>query len=708
MSKTREAYEKFQCERVIYEQTYNTPAPPPFEKIDNHDLPKSEQYFKRTLFPYAFDEWGEEEQDEFIDNEWDKIDNGYWFFNNGKLIYITGVHYFYINWWKILLTEEGKPKRMDHPRFVDCDISFFYMWDLVANVDRFDLAKRRAGLIYVTNRRDGKSYKFGCIMYLRAIQYRNSNHGIQSKGKTDALGFLKKIVDSWKELPWIFRPPDSQQKNPTKSLDFSEPSGRVKNSDKLKRKKGGNNGGEYLNSHIIPESTIETAFDGENLMTYVNDETGKNTESDVHRTLNIVLETMVAGTYITGKCGVTSTVEEMEKGGGKNLFKIWQEADPNKNIDHLGRTQNKLIRYFKPAYYGLEGEDENGVPFINKYGETDWRRAKAHLEKEREFRTGETLKQRIRMYPFTIEEAFQQAHDCYFDAAKLNQHLDYNNIYVNESNLYQGNFHWKTSSEGGEVWWQPDPEGKFFVSWFPDLKDRNQWIWVNTEEGKHRSPARSEVRGGADPFDHLKTADNRNSDGSFHLFRGTGVWDGGKSKDPLTKTFVVEYIHRPPTPEEFYEDVIKACVFYSSLCLIESNKSGLINEFRRTGYYDFVMKRPSSTHTKFSAKAKVERGIALSGDIPRRVLPNKLMSYIFNDMGKNDEGALKCFMPFNRTLEDWLKFNPAKWTEYDATVSSMLAIVAAMEDVKLKEEDQPIIDLLQEWDNSGEVGQYKQ
>ena len=702
MLKTKEAYDNFKRERVVYEYTYKTPELPPLEEIDGHDLPKSEQYFRKTLFPHEFDEWSDEEQDEFIDNEWDKIDNGYWFFNNGKLVYITGPHYFYITWWTILITEDGKPKKMENPRFVDCDITFFYIWDLVENLDRFDEAKRRAGLVYVTNRRDGKSYKFGCIMYLRAIQYKNSNHGIQSKTKEDAEGFLGKIIDSWKKLPWIFRPPDSQQKNPTKSLDFSEPSGKVKNEDRDKRRKGRKSDGDgYLDSHIHFRSTRPTAYDGENLLTYVNDETGKNIEADVHRTLNIVLETMAAGSYITGKCGVTSTVEEMQKGGGANLFKIWKESDPKK-LDHMGRTQNKMIRYFKPAYYGLEGEDKNGVPFVNKYGESDWRRAKAHLEKEREFLSGETLKQRIRMYPFTIDEAFQQAHDCYFDAPKINHHLDYNKVYVNETNLLRGNFHWETGPEGGKVWWQADKEGKFLVSWLPDLKDRNQWIWANTEEGKHRSPARAEVRGGADPFDHMKTADNRNSDGSFHLFRTLGVWDGGKEKDPLTNTFVLEYIHRPPTPEEFYEDVIKACVFYSAPCLIESNKSGLINEFRRLGYYDFVMKRPQSTHTKFS-QGKVDRGIALSGDVPRRVLPNKLMSYIYKDMGKNDDGEMKCFMPFNRTLEDWLNFNPAKWTEYDATVSSMLAIVAAMDDFKLKEKDQPILNLLQEYDNSGET-----
>ena len=38
---------------------------------------------------------------DYIENEFDRRDNGFWFINNGKPTYITGTHYMYLQWTKI-------------------------------------------------------------------------------------------------------------------------------------------------------------------------------------------------------------------------------------------------------------------------------------------------------------------------------------------------------------------------------------------------------------------------------------------------------------------------------------------------------------------------------------------------------------------------------------------------------------------------------
>ena len=35
---------------------------------------------------------------DYIEQEFDRRDNGYWFINNGKPTYITGTHYMYLQW----------------------------------------------------------------------------------------------------------------------------------------------------------------------------------------------------------------------------------------------------------------------------------------------------------------------------------------------------------------------------------------------------------------------------------------------------------------------------------------------------------------------------------------------------------------------------------------------------------------------------------
>lgn len=38
---------------------------------------------------------------DYIETEFDRRDNGYWFMNNGVPTYITGTHYMYLQWTKI-------------------------------------------------------------------------------------------------------------------------------------------------------------------------------------------------------------------------------------------------------------------------------------------------------------------------------------------------------------------------------------------------------------------------------------------------------------------------------------------------------------------------------------------------------------------------------------------------------------------------------
>ena len=89
----------------VYGIKYKLPAKP--EVIDNVDLEKEDQKFYKTEAPDIFDELEfdedgspiySDEQRDFIIQEWRRINDGYWFLNNGQVTYITGLHYFYLNY----------------------------------------------------------------------------------------------------------------------------------------------------------------------------------------------------------------------------------------------------------------------------------------------------------------------------------------------------------------------------------------------------------------------------------------------------------------------------------------------------------------------------------------------------------------------------------------------------------------------------------
>ena len=66
------------------------------------ELSKIKTVFDWRDYPPEF----QEKWYDYIDNEFKRRDEGFWFYNKGKPIYITGTHYMYLQWSKI---DVGKP-----------------------------------------------------------------------------------------------------------------------------------------------------------------------------------------------------------------------------------------------------------------------------------------------------------------------------------------------------------------------------------------------------------------------------------------------------------------------------------------------------------------------------------------------------------------------------------------------------------------------
>ena len=106
-------------EHQIYGITYKTPEVP-------KKLPKGNKFYKieipDSFNELEFDDDGSpvysDEQVDFIQNEFNKILNGYWFSNNDIPTYINGLHYFYLNYWTL---EDGNT-----PDYRDVDRRYFY------------------------------------------------------------------------------------------------------------------------------------------------------------------------------------------------------------------------------------------------------------------------------------------------------------------------------------------------------------------------------------------------------------------------------------------------------------------------------------------------------------------------------------------------------------------------------------------------------
>jgi hypothetical protein len=174
---------------------------------------------------------------------------------------------------------------------------------------------------------------------------------------------------------------------------------------------------------------------------------------------------------------------------------------------------------------------------------------------------------------------------------------------------------------------------------------------------------------GCDSYDISGTVDGKGSKGSLHGLTKFSM------EDCPPNQFFLEYIARPQTADIFFEDVLMALVFYGMPLLAENNKPRLLYYLRRRGYRGYSMNRPDKSWNKLSTAEKEIGGIPNSSEDIKQAHAAAVEMYIQGHVGQMQTGDYGS-MYFNRTLNDWSKFDINKRTKFDATISSGLAIMA--------------------------------
>ena len=605
---------------------------------------KENQKWERDNTNWEF--LGSKEKEEFVSREFDRRINGVWFMNNGIPTYITGNHYYYLQWCKI---------DIGYPEYRDRDRRFFIFWEACKKDPKC------FGMTMVKHRREGASWKGACMSLYEITSKYNAHGGLLSKTGHDAKELFEKVVYMFRSLPDFFQPIIDGSDNPKSKLSFSAPGQKIsKNFKKIVKS-------EALNSKIDWRNTKENSYDSAKLQFFLSDEAGKWQEANIEKNWQVVKPCLTQGRSIVGKCFMPSTVNELTKGGGDNFKKIYYDSLVE-NKDGNGETVSGLYAYFTPAYDGYEG-------FIDEYGNSDIKKAKEYLENRRKALSKDTIKlsEEKRQRPFTIEEAFRSdVNNCIYDVEKIYQQIEFNTSA--ERLTSKGNFIWKNGVAYGDVKWMPDNKGKWEVSWLPPSENQNK----KSSNKNKLSPGNTLLLvGGCDPYDHDTTTDGRRSDAASHIYLKYNMSFG------FSEAFVCEYINRPPKAEIFYEDMIKQCVFYGCQLLVENNKIGIIKYFERKGYSDYLMDRPEHTHTQ-SSKTQVTKGIPGNGEAVINAQAEVTQAYIYDNVGLNHETGEMGNCYFNRLLEDWAEFDISNRTKHDASISSSLALLASQKIIKKK------------------------
>ena len=279
----------------------------------------------------------------------------------------------------------------------------------------------------------------------------------------------------------------------------------------------------------------------------------------------------------------------------------------------------------------------------------------------------DALNEFYRQFPRTEEHAFRdETKNSLFNLVKIYEQIDYNEGNRNSSVLTHGNFQWVNGIKDTQVTFNPDPNGRFKVSWVPGQKLQNNVIIKNGV----KYPGNDHMGAfGCDSYDISGTVDNRGSKGAFHGLTKFSM------EDAPANTFFLEYVARPQTSEIFFEDILMALVFYGMPILAENNKPRLLYHLRRRGYRGYSMNRPDKLWNKLSVTEKEIGGIHNSSEDVKQAHAAAIEMYIQSYVGHIKDGEYGNIY-FNETLNDWSRFDITKRTKYDATISSGLAIMA--------------------------------
>lgn len=676
---------------------YKLPKRPPLKEIRGYDLPKKKQKWSRIDMPerlmglerYEIDALFNEDEEiqRFIKEDDLRCETGMWFMNNGVPTYITGDHYFYLNWFKL---------DIGYPYYFDKDRRWFYFHDFCVKDPNC------YGSLYAKKRRDGFSYRMMAIFLNHARKTFNGNYGMMSKTGGDAEELFAKIVYGYQRLPEFYKPQAYESEDVKNNLYFNEPKRKITHKTKTIRR------GISLNTKISWKNTKENSYDGFKLKRLGGDEIGKFEEVKLEKWLAIAKTTLTEGVKITGKGVFGSTVNEAKKGGA-DFKKVWMNSD-YRELDANGQTVSGFFRMFIPVYDGLEGfidEYGNSVidtpeePVIGIDGAIITMGARQYKQNRRDalYNSGDMVGyyEECRQFPFNEQELFLEEAGVKnpFNLHNLNRHIAHNEtlIAVNPALLRRGNFEWVGGVKDGTVEFVDEPNrGKFLVAWMPEVKDRNN---KNLIGGK---PAPGNKHIGLlsiDPFDHKRTSSNKQSKVGAHGWMKPSTVYPEWSEMP-----VFEYFCRPD-PIEMAEDMIKACVFYGWEILGENNKPGTMNLMDGRGYGNYLAERPAFTHTEWSREHQKEKWLPTTGQSIRSQMVDYKTSYINRNIGPSMEGRYKNFL-FNETLANYRDFDQNDWTDFDLTVSGMVGCLGMQSYTPPKMESKPVA-IFQMYDNRGMV-----
>jgi hypothetical protein len=631
-----------------------------YAKMDS----KSPHYDPSYMSPYAM------EIRQWEDQQWERIQSGFWFWNNGAATYLTPFYYWYLTEW---MPYFGRP---DY-RETDKELTYFIQY--------CEEDPNSYGALFNSVRRYGKSAVMaGWIVFGVTTNYRWFG-GMQ--GETD-----KKIKKFWdlhvikpfrKLMPYV-QPRYDYSSKQTEEIKFERPviKGEKSKADLIPDDDiDDTSESEDLESFLDYRASAEGEYDSAVLHRYVHEEPGKKLQASVSETWKVVKPCLRRGKFIRGKCLMGTTVEQMDvfDRGGRSYQKLFYESDFDKR-GPLGQTISGMYACFLPGDASYEG-------FFDDYGHPMRAEAKRSIVLERESvkHNQKDYSDLIRKYPLNMSEIFWVSTDrCIFNSTILQKRK----LFLDSSPVpmfSRFDLVWEGNIRFSRILIRHNPDsGWYKASWmFPGEQFEKEANQVRKNIDGTFSPLNeNKFTSGIDPVDHRIKIESKMGFGEDEFIsvrrsrpvmrvkrRYDSSIDGILTQELLEKRRDEEYPYqtgitigmmdtRPNDPNVYYERSLMVCWLHGMSANVESAKPGLINYFYEHGCGDFIKNKyiPESSNKTSSGEAGTPANPQTINEYVECLMTN--IEYF---------GHRENFIEF---VNDYILFDPGNTRVHDYAVAS--------------------------------------
>jgi hypothetical protein len=560
-------------------------------------------------------------------------------------IRITGIHYFYLNFWKIRGVNEATGRKdYIHPRFLEIDFLFFWEWERSCKNQKDTCVgkRRQAGFSEKEAALCGYNFtffpssqtviacgeeKYGQIVYGKTIKglnlLRKTEFGHRALYEGEVLIAKHKVLlDDGENIQWIYE-------------------------------------GSFSELHLRTCKNSDQALVGLSPDLIVWEECGLF-KGRLLTNLNYINPGMKTNNRKTGFSLFIGTGGEASEELEELFFKPVENGImdyPDVYYDGYTAGSEDVVRriaYFVPGYSYLEIDADGNNLVEDSLKAIHENRRLALKKKDKNAYIIE-----ITQFPLNPDEMFMRTGENGFNIEKLNNQL----IYLRKHNEIRD--FWDV----GRLEWIKDSKGK--ITGVEFVPDPNGWIrifehpsWTRSENPTERIPGL--YKSSTDSYDKNQ-APTSSSLGSFSTIKGHLDF-----KEPFDKTYVARITCRPPTAEEFYEMTAKATYYYYSYNLIEWSNIGIFGWYERNGFSHMLKERPRIVYANVAdSRVNNKWGIDPS---TKGFWIQAYSDYIENNAERMyDEEQIKRAIAWR----DDPKYN------CDITISSALAWVHYLEDINV-------------------------